>query len=129
MAVFFRQFAGALLLYLTAGCAVAPTTTNHSRDPDVITLAELESVGASTAYDVVERLRPAWLRMRPGADRPILVYDERSRVGDVSALRQFSLDGIHSLRYLDRALATSTLPGIPPGGISGAIIIMRRRPG
>jgi hypothetical protein len=125
-----RLFVRTTLLVLLAGvaaCTANPDATGGPRyDANVLTRADLEASNASNAYEAIERLRPRWLvpRVR-SANMPVevVVYFNNSAVGGVAALRQFSLDGIVEIRYLDPAEAQNRLPA---GGMSlngGAIQI------
>lgn len=94
----------------------------------VITQEEIVSTGATNLYDVVLRLRPAWLRGRGmqnfgGQTGMILVYQDHVRMGEVSALREMAPNYVVSVRFLDAATA-ATLPGIRPREIvAGAIVV------
>lgn len=113
------------LFALLAGCA--STGESVRRDSTRITNEELASVEVSTLYEAVERLRPRWLTVRGprsfAMTAEILVYQNQTLLGDISTLRQFSKDAAYSLRYLDGATASASLPGTSGRHIEGAIII------
>ncbi|MCJ7627798.1 MAG: hypothetical protein MUO50_05350, partial [Longimicrobiales bacterium] len=51
----------ALLLF---ACASGPSSGGPSRDRNLITADEIAAVPVTSAHDLVERLRPMWLRSR-----------------------------------------------------------------
>jgi len=81
-------------------------------DPNEITREEIQRVEqVSTAYSVVQRLRPNWLRKRgpssisnPG---DIIVYVEGSRYGPPESLRQLDPLNVASMRWLTDDQATT----------------------
>jgi len=116
----------------TLACAAAAGAQNHgkvTRNSNQIGREELQSASAANAYDLVQALRPQWLRdrgretirtqqvARPGvqgrievattADEPdILVYINDSRFGNVDALRDIAVAGLGSLEFVSPAKAT-----------------------
>jgi hypothetical protein len=56
-----------LMIALTAACASggASTTSSSGQNRSVITQNDLSSSGTETAYDVIQRLRPEYLRVKP----------------------------------------------------------------
>lgn len=131
---------------LTLGCAASSGPAAGSpaaprADPDVISTAEIEAQPFRDAYDIVQRLRPAWFTRKSGTSTArrmgtsssnsatgagLVVYLENSRLGGVDALRQVEAKSIGSLKFLDAATATATLPGIGSSVVSGAIVIRLR---
>lgn len=74
---------------------------------DLITRAELQSHGRySNLYDVIEVLRPQWLRPKGGGDTfmgaegRVQVHMDGARMGDVSVLRSLSPVGVTSISWL-----------------------------
>lgn len=134
----FKQFTLAVAATLMlAGCSAssgqpasgsAPVAARAS-DPDRLTQAEIEATpGLSTAFDAVQRLRPAWLRAtraRAG-DGQILVFQNSTRMGTADALRQISIEVVSSMRYLDSVDANNQLPVSGVGPVAGAIIVSTR---
>jgi hypothetical protein len=120
-----------VLLLLAAACASAGSGAGAggSRDPNVISAAEIEeyrSAGTRDLYELVQRARPAWLRVR--AERSIhletniLVYQNQQRLGTIDILRDLTILNVVSLRYIDSARA-GLLPGAGSQHVEGAIII------
>jgi hypothetical protein len=91
---------------------------------DVITRAELSRSSAPTAYEAVERLRPQFFKDRgrtsmllPEPRTPIVILDERP-LGDVTTLRDISLNTVFEIRYLTASQAqTKYGSGFPAGAI------------
>jgi hypothetical protein len=135
----------------TAACAsagsggtTAPATGSAAtRNPDRITQQELAGAAASNAYELVERLRPRWLRAGSAAGltdvgsggmmqggqttmRTTLVYLDNVKLGSIETLRTVPASGITSLRYLNAERAASTLPDVGRDPIQGAIVISTR---
>ena len=89
-----------------AGCAHAALPATQASSASVITEAEIDSAHASTAYDVIHKLRPQFLTSRgklsldPGVP-PALprVYVDEQFFGDASTLRAIPAGTIESMRY------------------------------
>lgn len=101
---------GLLVLAIVASgsaCGGAgPRGEASPRDPDLITLAELERQGQySNLYDVIEVLRSRWLRNQ-GPDRlqgpqgQVQVHMDGNWLGNVAVLRTISPAGVTSIRWL-----------------------------
>lgn len=115
-----------LLSLVGAGCATAGSGDGRVRQ-DLITQAEIEEVGFSNLYEVVQRLRPRWLSTRGqqsfNAEPEVVVFQGQVLLGGVETLRQLSPDMARSLRYLDGATASASLPGLASRLVRGAIVI------
>ena len=117
------------------GCASSTSGTSTTRatpresSPDFITSVEVAATPVTNVYDLINRLRPQWLRTQTGSIRDntrsqvIAVYLDDARMGDVASLRTISTSGVQSLRYYDATRAATVLrnPGSDP--IAGAIVI------
>jgi hypothetical protein len=124
-----------LVAALVWACATATSGTSSSRAtiresaPDYITSVEVTATPVANVYDLINRLRPQWLRTQTGSIRSntrsqvVVVYLDDTRIGDVQSLRTISTSGVASLRYYDAASAATVLrnPGSDP--IAGAIVI------
>ncbi len=114
---------------LSSACATAGTGASSQSDPNQITEAELNSMQARSAYEAIEQLRPLWLQGRGVRSvrlaTGVLVYQNRSRLGGLEALRDIPLDAITSIRYLDSA-AAGQLPGAGSQHVEGAIVVYTR---
>lgn len=125
-AVIHRLLAGGTLA--VAACASAGTAGESRRvDQNLLTREEMATVDVSNLYDVVERLRPRWLQIRApksiNSTTEIVVYMGQSYLGGPDVLRQFNMNTVAQLRYLDAAKAYATLSGIGGRSVEGAIII------
>ncbi|HEX8393165.1 MAG TPA: hypothetical protein VF665_12545 [Longimicrobium sp.] len=119
-----------------AGCSAAPANpatgtapvAARASDPSRLTQAEIEATpGLSTAFDAVQRLRPAWLRATGArSDGQILVFQNTTRMGTADALRQISIEVVGSMRYLDSVDANNQLAVAGMGPVAGAIIVSTR---
>ena len=112
----------------SAGTSSARTGTRES-SPDYITSIEVAATPVANVYDLINRLRPQWLRTQTGSIRDntrsqvIAIFLDDVRMGDVASLRTISTSGVQSLRYYDATRAATVLrnPGSDP--IAGAIVI------
>ena len=115
--------AGALLL---TACAAAPTGEGRI-NPDRITQAEIDEAGPSSAYDLVQKLRPIWLRKRGPTsftqEGDVVVYLDGTRMGLRESLRNISTANLAALEYLDARRATNRFGA---GHVYGAILLMTR---
>jgi len=119
---------------LLAGCA--STTSNSpdtdARSRDIITLAELEELSVTNAYDAVRQLRPMWLRSRLGgfsigaATVPIRVYVDKVQRGDITALETILLNSIYQIEFIRAAEATTKYGTDHAGGVFEITSINRR---
>lgn len=116
----------ATLLSLTA-CAARSGAEGRF---DLITHEELQDQGQfANLYEVVEVLRPRWLRPQGGPDTfsgesgQVQVHMDGNWLGDVDVLRSLSPAGVTSMRWL-RPLDASSRYGLDHS--HGAIIISTR---
>ncbi len=119
--------AGGLLLLAgcssgTQGAEGAPTTTRN-----LITREQIEQAQARTAYEVVNRLQPHWLRVRSrgaGQPDPVRVYVDGLLRGDTDQLRFLDATTVAEIRHMNSADATTRFG---TGHTSGAILVTTRR--
>lgn len=121
----------------TAGQAAEPQTSAVSspaprqrKDPNVITEAELASRSALTARQVIEQLRPQFLRVRgtttlgnAQTSDVIWVYFDGTRMGTLEVLNNIGAHEIREIRYLNPSEATNRYG---TGHVQGAILVMRK---
>jgi len=119
-----------LLLYVPAsGCSVGARAVSPSGSGE-ITRADIEASPAGNAYQLVQRLRPQWLRGRGATSlrdpRPTLpvVYVNGIREGGPDTLRRFDVGEILSIDYLGAADATTRFG---TGHAGGVILVQLRR--
>lgn len=99
------------------------------RRRDLITQEEIAESGATNLYEVVQRLRPAWLRGGSasnisGGGTGYVVYQNNTPLGGLDALRQMSPGYAESLRFLEGTEASNVLPGLGSRRVAGAIQIV-----
>lgn len=88
------------LAFAAYGCTLAPPPQRLPLQHDVITAREVAVENASSAYDLVERLRPYFLRGRNAfLDAAPLVYLDDVLLGDVETLRTISAHDVVEIRY------------------------------
>ena len=117
--------------YLATGCAartegIASDTQNWT---DRIVPSELTNVVANNAYEIVEQLRPQWLRQRgptsfmaPQGERPA-VFVDNIRYGDLEVLRDIPLIEIREIRFVSGPDATTRWG---TGVVAGVIEVIRK---
>ena len=126
---------GVGLAVLASGCATVRNPQGNGR-MDLLTREEIMGVrGVTNLYDVVERLRPRWLKVRSqdrsfGLTTSIVVFQNQTLLGTVETLRQLQPGLAYQLKYLDGTTAKNTLPGLAfEGHVAGAIILSTSPPG
>jgi len=100
------------------------------RNPNVITAAELEGQIATDVYEMVRRLRPQWLRVRPSGSNEdatrtrayspmvssqarselavvLYVFVDGARAGEVGDLRRMEITNVRELRFVPSADAVT----------------------
>jgi hypothetical protein len=123
--VFFT--ASALVLW---GCASGSSPGAPSRDRNLITTEEIEALPVTNAWDLIDRLRPNWLRnqgpasIRSSAPTYALVYIDEVRSGGLETLYRVSSQIIREVRFINGRDAT-TKWGMNHG--SGVILITTGR--
>jgi hypothetical protein len=120
-----------LVLALVAGLVACASGGRRSgaRETDRITFQEIEVLQVATAYEVVERLRPEFLRTRgaTSVSNPVpqeaVVYLDGLRQGGLDALRRISKESLREIRYIDSRDATTQYG---TGHRGGAILVVTR---
>jgi hypothetical protein len=116
-----------LLILLACGGA---RTAGGQRDRDLITEPEIVATQLRDAYEVVQALRPEFLRTRGvssfRATDPVeaVVYVDGVRQGALATLRRVSWEVLREIRYIDAREAT-TRYGTGHG--AGAILVATKR--
>lgn len=111
-----------------AACSSAPA--GQTRDRHRITVQEIESTHVGSAYDVVQALRPEYLRsrgvasLRTATPEYAVVYIDGVRAGGLNELRRVPREQLAEVRYLSSGDAT-TAYGTGHGG--GAIMVSTKR--
>jgi hypothetical protein len=98
------------LLLASAACAPstqnAPVTTSSNRA--LITESEIPTTGTETAFELIQRIRPEYLRVKPAqgalgangnnAPAPVLIVNGQ-RVGGLEDLRSIPASSLLTVRY------------------------------
>jgi len=115
---------------LLVSCASAPSTPAPRRDRNLITAEEIAAEPATSAAELLERLRPTWLRNRgptsigSGAPSYPIVYIDEVRSGGPEALSRVSSQIVREIRFINGRDAT-TRWGMDHGG--GVILVTTGR--
>jgi hypothetical protein len=111
-----------LMLALLA-CASGSRPSGPRRNPELITRQEIEATDALTALEVIQQLRPTFLRP-PGQADPVIVYVDGVRRGYTAELRSLQRNSLEQIRYVNANDATLRWG---TGHRSGAIEVTTRR--
>jgi hypothetical protein len=117
------------LLVAPAGCITSGSGGSTSRSGP-ITVEEVRASAARNGYDLVQSLRPQWLRGRGATSlrstEPTLpvVYVEGIREGATDSLRRIGTDVIARVEYLGASDATNRYG---TGHTGGVILVSLRR--
>ena len=114
-----------------SGSGGGSSSSSPRMDAYVITAAEIANVGATDAYEAVQKLRPNFMRERgqtslsdPGStDVTPNVYLNDTKVGDISALKDIPTDNIVTIKYWNDKEAQARF-GV--GNVSGVIQVTTR---
>lgn len=125
-----------LPLLLSAGCAGGPSAgTETEPSPrrssgSLITDEEMREKGQySNLYDLIEVLRPRWLRAQGGPDSfyggqgQVQVHMDGNWMGDVAVLRSLSVSGVTSIEWI-APIAAAARYGLDHS--HGAIVVSTR---
>jgi hypothetical protein len=119
-----RHLIPALALPLVMAACAAGGNGPPAVARNVITSEQIQETSLSVAYDVVQRLRPEWLRSRgptsighTTAEWPI-VYVNSGRHGDLDTLRTMAVVDVREIRFLSGPEATQRFGT----GVSGGVI-------
>lgn len=115
-------------MVVLVGCAAMQEAAKEGSryDSNLITAEEIANSGATNAYDVIQMLRPSWLRPRyqiginsPNVEPPA-VYINNMFYGGPRELVSFLPQSIVEMRYVDARDTNIRLGRNHPGG---AIIV------
>jgi hypothetical protein len=113
----------ALLVVATACASGSAGQTGTRQSSTTITTAEIDQLQVPTLFDVIQQLRPQYLRSRGAGANPV-VYVDGVRRGGIDELRSIDKGTVSEVRYIDGSEAT-TLYGT--GHMGGAIQVISRR--
>jgi len=131
---FSRRVLAAAIVALAACASGGGGSSAKTQNPNVISLEEIEESSGSNAFEVIQRLRPNFLRTRgavhgtPGAANAmemvdLVVYLNDNRLGGTDQLRQIATTDIREIRYFNSSEATTKWG---TGHSAGAIQIVSR---
>ena len=110
-----------------SACAAGTSSSGSRMNANLITRAEIDEAGPSSAYDLIQKLRPTWLRWRGSIsftqETDVKIYLDGTGMGERDALRSIDTHNVESIQYLDARLATNRLGA---GHVNGAILIVTR---
>jgi hypothetical protein len=114
---------------VAVACGPAPRTAEPTPSRRVLLEDEIQGAQVATAYQIVARLRPEWLRRRgrvsvrdPTAGA-VIVYLNDMRQGGVSALDAIVAETVLEMEYLNGQEATTRFGT----GHGGGVILVRLR--
>jgi hypothetical protein len=117
-------------MLVLAGCTFGgPQASGSGRPSDVVEEDEIAESTTTNAYELVERIRPNWLRGRGspdlrGSPEPLpVIYIEGARQGGVNVLRSIPTASLVRLRFIDAPTATTRYGS----GHSGGVILVTLR--
>ena len=117
------------------GCASSSTPSRGvaQSSRDRITSMEIQATSGASAFDLVTKLRPHWLRQTGTASigsgvrhQVTLVYLDGNRIGGLDALRSITSGGITAMEWIPATRAAIVLPDIGNEPIAGVISISTR---
>jgi len=110
--------------------AVVSAPNRARKDPSVITSEEIEARPTLNARQVIEQLRPQFLRVRgtttlgnAATQDVIWVYLDGTRYGTIDVLSNISANEVREIRYLSPSEATNRFG---TGHVQGAILVARK---
>lgn len=131
---FSRRVLATAMVMLAACASGGGGAPAAKQNPNVISMEEIIESSASNAFEVIQRLRPSFLRTRgavhgtPGATNAmemvdLVVYLNENRLGGSDQLRQISTSDIREIRYFNSSEATTKWG---TGHSAGAIQVVSR---
>jgi hypothetical protein len=126
----------ALLAVTTVlGCSSprSRSVATKTASPDYVTSAEIAATPASSAYDLIARLRPRWLKPLPAGSlrsvrsQVIVVYVDGVKIGPTEGLRSISASSVTTMQYYDATRAATVVHDVGSEPIAGAIVITTTR--
>ena len=128
-----------LILMLLCACATASnqnTSSSSGSTSTKLVKADIAATNLTSAYDVVSRLRPNWLRP-PGMTitgitsgtapaKQVLVYVDGDQLGPTETLRNLTTNNIISIEFLTVTQAASQIRD-NGADIAAAVIMVRTR--
>ena len=128
------RFAAVALIVVASACVSSGGGAVPIQNQNVISTEEITQSAAANAYDLIQRLRPNYLRTRGAVhgtpDKAnklepvdVVVYLNDNRLGTSDQLRQISTMDIREIRYFSSSEATTKWG---TGHSAGAIQVVTR---
>ena len=123
----------ALMVVLAGATACASTKegSGSGQRMDLLTREQILGASATNLFEVVQRLRPQWLRVSTtrsfNLDSEIVVFQNEMQLGGPDALRQLVPELAYEMEWVDGVKAASMLPGLMSGRHIEGVIIVRTR--
>ena len=117
------RYLGLITIAATLGCATTSGTTGASSNSNIITEQEITSANVSNAYEVIQKLRPNFLRSRGAtsitnkAPETANVYVDGQRYGDTNSLRNIAAMNVAGIRYYSVSEGAIKFGMDNPGGV------------
>ncbi len=113
------------VVVLGGACASSgqPNQSRPRRNRNLITAEELSELSVASAYEAVQRLRPAWLQSRGRAPLPVVFRNNSRWGGDPSSLQSIRIDSVREMRFLSASDATTRYGS----GFTGGVILVVTR--
>src|SRR3990170_7690054 len=95
----------AAIVVLTACASSTGSGRTSASSPEHITSVEIATTSATNAFELINRLRPNWLRAPATGSisgmrsQLVLVYLDGQRLGDLQSLQSLSASGIRSMQW------------------------------
>jgi hypothetical protein len=119
-----RSLRGIAILFVGAfiGCAPSRSADTdelamYSRDPHVLTAADLAVGGPRNLLNAIRDLRPRWLQTPGSAFSTITVFVGDNRGGGVGSLDALETSAVRTVRYFETSAAQQRF-----SGVSGPVI-------
>lgn len=127
MKLIVRSTLWVLAAVLLAGCA-AGAGSGDGGDRNVIPEETLAEYSGQNVYEVIQRIRPAWLRARgmgmDSSTEGVMVYLDGAPLSGVDELRTWDVNQVQEIRHLDARDATTRFG---TGHSNGAILVTTKR--
>ncbi len=105
-----------VVIFAALGCAAGTQGGSRSTSSrNVISAEQLANSLDRDVYDVIRRLRPAWLR--PRGNLVALAFVDNTRLGDLEQLRSIAVEIVQEVRYYSATDATTRFGTGYPGGV------------
>jgi hypothetical protein len=119
-----------LVLSVSACATTSGSEEGPRRDRNLITLEEIQDLPSVSAYEAIQRLRPAWLQSRGpmsggAASRSYpSVYMDGISMGGMDILRDLRVEHVHEMRFIQARDATTRFG---TGHLAGVIEVISRK--